>query len=250
MQGLPNQCVGHVGSVVLRRVDVVDTKVDGTPQHGHRRVVVPGGPNTPGPGSCIAPKPMRLTVWGPSEARDMTNCSSGSSAQATSRSDRRLCGDNARNPRHITAQTTVCTLDGEQRPRSDAGRRPSINPVIGRGRTEGCDDGGACPYGKRHRCPFGDLGQSIPLVRGNVGGKCDRPLDRGRAVVAHVIPSVHLERREVPLLALGVHAQRHRGTGDQGAEEKAEWRRARVAAATGGGLVGEEVMDPACRSTR
>ena len=42
MQGLPDQCVGHVGSVVLRRVDVVDTKVDGTPQHGHRLVVIAG----------------------------------------------------------------------------------------------------------------------------------------------------------------------------------------------------------------
>ena len=87
MQSLPDQCVGHVGSVVLRRVDVVNTKVDGTPQHGHRRVVIPGRTEHSRTRELHCAEADAIDGVG-TERGDMTNCSSGSSAQATSRSGR------------------------------------------------------------------------------------------------------------------------------------------------------------------
>lgn len=66
MQGLADQLVGHVGAIELRGVDVVDAELHRASQHGERLVAVAGGPKTPGPGSCMAPNPIRWTWYWPS----------------------------------------------------------------------------------------------------------------------------------------------------------------------------------------
>ena len=66
MQGLADQVVDDVRAVVLRGVDVVDAELDRAAQHARGQPSGSrGGPNTPGPASCIAPKPMRLTGLSP-----------------------------------------------------------------------------------------------------------------------------------------------------------------------------------------
>ena len=60
VQRLVDQLVGHVGPVVLRGVDVV--RPPARPRGAAPRAPSSrsrGGPNTPGPGSCMAPKPIR-----------------------------------------------------------------------------------------------------------------------------------------------------------------------------------------------
>ena len=66
VQRLPDQVVDDLRPVVLRRVDVVDAEFE-----ARRRTAIAasrsrGGPNTPGPASCIAPKPIRRTRLLPS----------------------------------------------------------------------------------------------------------------------------------------------------------------------------------------
>ena len=65
VQRLADERVGDVGPVELRGVDVVDAELDGAAQHGERLVAVTRRPETPGPGSCMAPKPMRETEKSP-----------------------------------------------------------------------------------------------------------------------------------------------------------------------------------------
>ena len=71
VQGLMDELVRHVGPVVLGGVDVVDPQLDGPAQHRQCRVRSRGGPSTPGPGSCMAPKPMRPTVRPAREAANV-----------------------------------------------------------------------------------------------------------------------------------------------------------------------------------
>ncbi len=55
MQGLTDDLVGDVRSVEIARVDVGDPECDHLAQQRDRGCAVAGGPNTPGPASCIAP---------------------------------------------------------------------------------------------------------------------------------------------------------------------------------------------------
>ena len=56
MQRLADQLVGDVGAVVVAGVDMVDAAGDRLPQHGAAAASRSfGGPNTPGPASCMAP---------------------------------------------------------------------------------------------------------------------------------------------------------------------------------------------------
>ena len=65
VQRLPDQVVHDVRPVVLGGVDVVDAELDRAAQNGARTVRVAGGPNTRGPASCMAPRPMRLIGLSP-----------------------------------------------------------------------------------------------------------------------------------------------------------------------------------------
>ena len=65
VQGLADQLVDHVRAVVLGGVDVVDAELDGPRSTASAWSWSRGGPNTPGPASCIAPKPTRATENGP-----------------------------------------------------------------------------------------------------------------------------------------------------------------------------------------
>ncbi|WP_353615641.1 hypothetical protein [Mycobacterium sp. D16R24] len=56
-----DELVGDIGPVELRRVDVIDAQLHCSPQHPKARSRSCGGPNTPGPGSCMVPKPIRAT---------------------------------------------------------------------------------------------------------------------------------------------------------------------------------------------
>ena len=66
MQRLADQFIGHVRPVELRRVDVVDAQLDCALRTASAWSWSRGGPKTPGPGSCMAPKPTRPTVNEPS----------------------------------------------------------------------------------------------------------------------------------------------------------------------------------------
>ena len=55
VQGLPDDLVGDVRAVEVAGVDVVDAGSDGFAQNGDGASGSLGGPQTPGPASCIAP---------------------------------------------------------------------------------------------------------------------------------------------------------------------------------------------------
>src|ERR1700683_2664673 len=61
MERLPEELVRHVGSVELGRVDVIDPASTARRMTARAWARSLGGPNTPGPGSCMAPKPIRRT---------------------------------------------------------------------------------------------------------------------------------------------------------------------------------------------
>ena len=65
IQRLADQVVDDVGPVILRGVDVIDAQLDRAAQDGPGASGSRGGPKTPGPASCIAPKPMRLIGFSP-----------------------------------------------------------------------------------------------------------------------------------------------------------------------------------------
>jgi len=65
MQRRADQLIGDAGAVVLGGVDVIDAEPHRAAQDCDSAARSRGGPNTPGPGSCIAPKPTRGTVTGP-----------------------------------------------------------------------------------------------------------------------------------------------------------------------------------------
>lgn len=61
MQRGTNQLVGHVGTIKLGGVNVVDAEFDRAAQHGQGFVAVPRRTERIRPGNCMAPKPTRLT---------------------------------------------------------------------------------------------------------------------------------------------------------------------------------------------
>ncbi len=65
MQRCPDELIRDVGAIELGGIDVIDAKFRGAPQNRNRLAAVLRRPEYPGPGSCMAPKPMRDTVTGP-----------------------------------------------------------------------------------------------------------------------------------------------------------------------------------------
>src|SRR6202035_1708831 len=64
----------------------------------------------------------------------------------------------------------------------------------------------------------------------------------GALAVVDVVADLDLDGRQLPSLALGVHAQRRRGAGGERAEEQTEGRRTGVATAGDGRLVRDELV--------
>jgi hypothetical protein len=65
MQRRPDELIRDSRTMELGGIDVIDAEFRGAPQSRDRLAVVSGRPEYPGPGSCMAPKPMRDTVAGP-----------------------------------------------------------------------------------------------------------------------------------------------------------------------------------------
>ena len=92
-----------------------------------------------------------------------------------------------------------------------------------------------------HRTRIGDLQQTHPLFRIQVSTQCNLTPNRECLVVNL---DAHVDRLQVPALALGVHAQRHRRAASQRAGEHFHRRRPQILAADRRRLIRDQRVIP------
>ena len=99
-----------------------------------------------------------------------------------------------------------------------------------------------------HRAALRNGQQSFPLIGIEIATQGYHSLETITTVHPFQlgVNDAHIDPLKIPVLSLGIHAQRHRGTRTQSRCQEPVWGGAGIGPATIDGFVGLKVMPPGC----